>query len=52
LWRRPFPFGGELVAVELFGGERIALFELDLMPVGVGEGDGAGCIELGYLLGG
>ncbi len=43
---------GGLVAVELFGGEGIAFVELDLVPVGVGEGLGAGCVQLGYLLGG
>ena len=40
----------ELVAVDLFGGEGVALVELDLVPVGVGEGEGAGCVEPGYLV--
>ena len=42
----------ELVTVGLFGGEGVAFVELDLMPVGVGEGLGAGFVQLGYLLGG
>ena len=33
-----------LVAVDLFGGEGIAFGELDLMPVRVGEGEGAGFV--------
>jgi hypothetical protein len=41
-----------LAAVGLLGGEGVALVELDLVPVGVGEGDGAGGVELGDLLGG
>ncbi len=47
-----FVWGFGLVAVGLFGGEGVALVELDLVPVGVGEGLGAGVVELGYLLGG
>ena len=42
----------ELAAVDLFGGEGVAFVELDLVPVGVGERDGAGGVELGDLLGG
>ena len=31
-------------AVGLDGGEGVALVELDLVPVGVGQGDVAGCV--------
>jgi len=42
----------ELAGAGLAGGEGIAFGELDLVPVGVGEGDGAGGVQFGYLFGG
>ena len=42
----------ELAGAGLAGGEGVALVELDLVPVGVGQGNVAGCVELGYLFGG